>query len=99
MVLNETISLINSEAIELIGPIGGIVTKLTELIQVLVGGIVGLYMILIILRWYEARKLSRILKDIRDDVRKLNRHFGIKEPKEKLKEPFLKRIFKRKTRK
>lgn len=45
---------------------------LVNLIQVLVGGLFGLYLILVILRWKESRELKKIMKDLRDEIKGLN---------------------------
>jgi len=42
-----------------------------------VGGIFGLYLILIIARVYYERKTVKILKDIRYDLDRLNMHYGL----------------------
>jgi len=47
--------------------------SVVNIAQVLVGGIFGLYVILIILRWHEARTLKRLMKEVRDELRKLNK--------------------------
>lgn len=47
-------------------------------ISLLVGGIFGLYLILIITRIYYERKKVRLLKDIRYDLDNLNMHYGLR---------------------
>ncbi len=65
---------------ELIGEmpelLSGIQPLLTKL-SVVVGGIFGLYFILVVLRVYYERKKVRILEDIRYDLDRLNDHKGI----------------------
>ena len=41
-------------------------------LQWLLGGIFGLYLILVFLRWKESVELKNILKEIRDDIRELS---------------------------
>ena len=45
--------------------------------SVLVGGIFGLYFLLLLVRVYYERKKVKLLKDIRYDLDKLNMHHGI----------------------
>lgn len=52
-------------------------------LSLLVGGIFGLYLIIIILRVYYDRKTLRLLKDIRYDLDNLNKHFGAMSSDEK----------------
>ena len=46
-------------------------------ISVLVGGIFGLYFILLLARVYYERKKVKLLKDIRYDLDRLNMHHGV----------------------
>ena len=46
-------------------------------LSVLVGGIFGLYVILILARVFYERKKVHLLKDIRYDLDRLNLHYGI----------------------
>ena len=55
----------------------------------LVGGVFGLYLILLYLRWREYRALTAILREIRSDLRRIGRKSGVKFPAEK------KRVLKR----
>ncbi|MBN2367764.1 hypothetical protein JXC34_02000 [Candidatus Woesearchaeota archaeon] len=67
--LNETI--IN--AVPVLMPIFDSLHALIQSLQWLVGGMFGLYLILVFLRWRESRMVSSILKEIRDDIRELSR--------------------------
>ena len=46
-------------------------------VTILVGGIAGLYIILIIIRVYYERKKVKLLKDIKFNLDKMNHHFGV----------------------
>lgn len=54
----------------------GILSGTIGYIEALIGGIFGIYLLLVILRWYESRVLVNILKDIRHDIRKLSEDLG-----------------------
>ncbi len=67
----------------------GIIQPLTDSIRPLVinlsyllGGIFGLYAVLIIVRIYYEKKALRVLKDIRFDLDQLNSHYGLRTSKE-----------------
>lgn len=62
----------------------------------LVGGLFGLYVILVVLRWYESKRLVSILKDIRTDLRAIGKH--MKVPLEE-RETLIRKIKNRKNRK
>lgn len=62
---------------ELLGPV---IVKLS----VLVGGIFGLYLILILLRVYYERKNMKLLQHIRYNLDQQNRHYGIPSSREKI---------------
>ncbi len=47
--------------------------------QIALGGIFGLYLLLVILKWWESRKLVKIMKDIREEVRGISHHMGVKK--------------------
>lgn len=72
---------INS-TVQALEPILGPLNQFIGIIQYLVGGIFGLYLILVVLRWYESRRLVRLMKDVRIELEKLNKHFGVKPGKE-----------------
>lgn len=46
--------------------------KVFGAVSVVVGGLFGLYLILIILRWKEARDVKCLLSEIRDDLKSLS---------------------------
>ena len=57
--------------------IGGVLSGTLGYVEALVGGLFGLYLILVILRWYESRRLVGILKDIRHDIREMGAKKGM----------------------
>ena len=65
---NETIIL---EAVPALAPLFETIRLIIQSLQWLVGGIFGLYLILIFLRWRESRMVGQILKEIRDDLKNL----------------------------
>ncbi len=66
-------------------------------LSVLFGGIVGLYIILILVKVYYEHKRTKILLDIRSDLERLNKH--LKVPPVVKKPRFVKQIFHRILRK
>lgn len=65
---NETIIL---EALPGLAPLFETIRLIIQSLQWLVGGIFGLYLVLIFLRWRESRMVAKILKEIRDDLKNL----------------------------
>jgi len=55
----------------------GAIPSLVNTIKALVGGLFGLYVILVILRWYESKRLVSIMKDIRHDLREMSKQQGM----------------------
>ena len=78
MALNETIT-----NIPLLAALIDAIRSLIQSLQWLVGGVFGLYLILIYLRWRESRMVARILREIRDDIKQLTGH--IKKINERVK--------------
>ena len=75
---------LNATLVPILGPVGAFV----KTISVLVGGVFGIYLLLLYLRWREYWMMRRVLMDIRKDMHKIAMQQGIKlEP---LKEPKLK---------
>ena len=52
-------------------------------LSVLVGGIFGLYVILILVRVYYERKKVKLLQNIRFDLDQLNIHYGLRYSRQK----------------
>ena len=59
------------EAVPALTPLFETVRSIINSLQWLVGGVFGLYIILIFLRWRESRIVAKILTEIRDDLKKL----------------------------
>jgi hypothetical protein len=66
--MNETFII---DAIPVLGPIFDKVRIVILSLQWLVGGLFGLYLILILMRWVEARAVKKILREISDDIKEL----------------------------
>ena len=66
--INTTIPLINSMV--------STVQHMVNFVQVLVGGLFGLYIILVILKWKESRDLKKIMKQLHRDIVQLNTGLG-----------------------
>ncbi len=84
--------------IGLLEPIIGPITQLVDIVQYIVGGIFGLYLILVILRWHESRRLANLMRDVKAELKALNKHFGVKVKKTKTQKEIskLKRFFRKK---
>ena len=65
---NETLIL---DAVPALAPLFETIRLIIQSLQWLVGGIFGLYLVLIFLRWRESRMVAQILKEIRDDLKQL----------------------------
>lgn len=62
---------INATLPAALDPLVNTIKFLMNILSVFVGGIFGIYLILIILRWKEARDVRRLLKEMRDDLKEL----------------------------
>ena len=60
---------------QILEPVISVITEAVGIMQILLGGLFGLYLLLVILKWWESRKLVKIMKDIRADVREMKDHF------------------------
>ena len=60
-------------ALPVLAPVFESLHAVLQSLQWLVGGIFGLYVILIYLKWRESRMAARILKEIRDDIKQLSK--------------------------
>jgi hypothetical protein len=56
-------------------------SKILGTVSIAIGGIFGLYLVLIFLRWKEARDLKRVLCDIRSDIKDMKNLFLKKKKK------------------
>ena len=54
-----------------------VVTPFINKLNVLVGGIFGLYLILVLMRIHYERKKVKALNDVRYNLDKLNQHYGL----------------------
>ncbi len=61
------------------GPIAEFMARFTDTVQALVGGVIGLWIILIFLRWYEYKRLRTVMVEIKHQLVRLNSHFGAEE--------------------
>jgi hypothetical protein len=61
-----------AESVPILMPLFETVREVILSLQWLMGGIFGLYLILVFLRWRESVELKKILKEIRDDIRELS---------------------------
>lgn len=66
--INTTIPLVNSMV--------NTVQHMVNFVKVLVGGLFGLYLILVILKWKESRDLKKIMKLLHKDIIQLNTNLG-----------------------
>jgi hypothetical protein len=64
---------LNATIFPLLGPIGSFVNT----IKVLVGGVFGIYLIILYLRWREYRTVYRLLREIRKDIHDLAERQGV----------------------
>ena len=64
-------------------PLIDVISKIRGAIEILVGGIFGIYLILIILRWLEYKKVVKLLTQIRKEMRELNENLTGKKKKKR----------------
>ncbi len=83
------------------GPIVEFMASFTDKVQALVGGVIGLWLILIFLRWYEYKRLRTVMVEIKNQLVRLNKHFGAKEieKKQHIGHKIIKKIKEKKKRK
>ncbi|MBT4651403.1 hypothetical protein HOC13_02665 [Candidatus Woesearchaeota archaeon] len=72
-----------SEVVTFFQPLVDALNPFLGAISWLVGGIFGLYLIMVIARIYYERKMVKILRDIRYDLDQLNFHNGLKTSKQR----------------
>lgn len=66
------------DALELAQPLAETLQPLFYKASLLVGGLVGIYLILLAARVYYERRKVRILEDIRYDLDQMNMHYNVK---------------------
>ena len=64
-------------------PLAAVITSIMDVTKILVGGIFGLYLILLIAKWIEYKRLVRLLIDIKNQLYHLNEKFDKKSRKKK----------------
>jgi hypothetical protein len=98
---------INETAI-LASPIFGPIAQFMKAASVVAGGIFGIYIILLILRWLEYKRFGKVLRDMRTELRALNEKIAelqgktVEPPKKRAKillEKIKSRVPKRKAKK
>jgi hypothetical protein len=67
------VSVIDPSVLSVLEPI----TPIFQKVSVIVGGLFGVYLLLLVARIYYERKKVKLLKDIRYDLDQLNSHFGV----------------------
>ena len=75
MVFNETAILAS--------PIVTPVVRIFAVLQGLIGGLFGIYLLLVILRWKEYKQLVKIMKEIRHELKMLNEKISFPRKKKK----------------
>ena len=70
---------VEDTAIQLLAPITGFI----KTISVLFGGVFGIYLVLLFLRYKEYKRMTGLLEGIRADLRKIGKKQGVKFPKKK----------------
>ena len=74
-----------NETVLLAGSILGPFAKIMAVLQGLIGGLFGLYFILVLLRWKEYRKMSKLLNQIKIEVAEINEKLSKKTSRKKKK--------------
>ncbi|MBC8501165.1 MAG: hypothetical protein H8D38_05395 [DPANN group archaeon] len=65
--------MVNETIPTLIEPVANMVGGVINLLKTAIGGIFGLYVLLVILRWKEARDMKKILLEVKEQIAKLNK--------------------------
>ena len=60
----------------LIEAVGGLVRSLMGYVEFFLGGLFGLYVILVVLRWKESRKLVLLMTGVNENLKNLNKKIG-----------------------
>ncbi len=84
MVFEEAIIGQAPEILSGLEPLLGSIRPLVINLSYLLGGIFGLYAVLILVRIYYEKRALRVLNDIRFDLDQLNAHYGLRTSKEQL---------------
>jgi len=67
--------MINESIPAIAEPVATTISSIFGMISAGIGGLFGLYVILVILRWKEARDLKKLLTSVRDEIKDLNSKF------------------------
>lgn len=59
-------------SVELIQPVSYVVGSLTSFLYVLLGGVVGIYVIMLLLRWSEIVMMKKFMKEIKKEISSIN---------------------------
>ena len=62
-------------------PLAGIIGSIFGVAKILVGGIFGLYLLLLISKWIEYRKFVKIMTEIKKELKELNNNLAGKKKK------------------
>ena len=66
-----------NQTIPFFDPLVNTIGMFVGTIRLLVGGIFGLYLILVYLRWREYRILTRLMREMRNEMAALNQKLGV----------------------
>ena len=72
-----------NETAILASPIVSPIAKIFAVLQGLIGGLFGLYLILMILKWKEYKQLVKIMKEIRHELKMLNEKISFPKRRKK----------------
>jgi len=75
--------MINETLASGVTPIANIIAPIINMLNILLGGVFGLYLILVILRWKEARTIKKILIEIKDELKTINKRLVFVEKSHK----------------
>ncbi|MAG39277.1 hypothetical protein CMO90_04290 [Candidatus Woesearchaeota archaeon] len=65
--------MINETMPVLIQPLVNTISDAVSILKTLVGGMFGIYLLLVFLRWKEAKDLKKLLLDVKQEIKRLNR--------------------------
>ena len=68
---------IGNVASDVAGELGNVIQPIVSGLKYVVGGLFGLYILLVLIRIHYERKKVNLLKDIRYDLDHLSKHFGV----------------------
>lgn len=77
------ISAINATLPPVLDPIFGSVRSLIGWLNIVLGGIFGLYLIIVYINWKKSRELVRLLKDVKSEIKLLNNNITLMMRKKK----------------